>query len=476
MKIFANNGKAPSSPFTGEGRGGGYKPKTQPVDTIQHNIITPHPNPIPVKRGRGLFFTILLLTLLFLTPQAANAASFSFNCTPASGSGQYTEAVVKCIKQPVETAAISMMQDLSAYFKPFTTAIFTLAIVFFGISIMGLQSGIAPPSFIFILKLGLVSFFSYNLGGFASFIFGIFDQLLTLVSGANYSPWQQIDKFVGKLIGFATDPKHNELKDGIIGVIYGSFDMKKVIGGMLTIVGAMTLWTVLTFMFEAVFLYIASLMIVAFLIVISPLVIPFAIFNYGKQYVDKFLKILTAAILAPMIAFAVMFIFIGDGATNIGIFPQLVDNVLNILPPNYMDKNFYSDVPIVSQTNTENLETHDSLVNQECVDPATGKAKAAADCKPNAVFPPEQPNVNATTATSQSKKVTNEIDFGANDAQIKKQLLLALLNLFIFASIMKGMIKQVQSVAARIAGVIQYSGAEASSSPLATLNITAPIG
>ena len=339
--------------------------RSNPVLNMLMNTGLPHRFAPRNDKFRVLF--LLTILLLFLAPSAANAASFSFNCTPAKGSGQYTEAVVNCINQPVRTAAINMMQSLSTYFKPFTTVIFTLAIVFFGISILGLESGIAPPSFMFILKLGLVSLFSYNLGGFASAIFKIFDQLLVLVSGAGYSPWQQIDKFVGQLLGFATDPNHSELKDSIIGVIYGSFDMKKVIGGMLTIVGAMTLWTVLTFMFEAVFLYIASLMVVAFLIVISPLVIPFAIFEYGKQYVDKWLKILTAAILSPMIAFALMLIFIGDGANNTGIFPKLVNDVLNILPPHYMEKNFYSNVPLVSQSNRENQETHDALANQECV-------------------------------------------------------------------------------------------------------------
>jgi len=420
--------------------------------------------------------------LFFLCPQEAKAFD---GCVPKKNSGQYTESVVKCVQEPVKTATINMMNKLSDIFRPVVLVLSTLAIVFFGISIIDAGGSVGPPAFMFILRLGIVSFFSYNLGGFAEKILGtsghegILDQLLKMVTASNYSPWQQIDIFVGELLGFAKDGDHKELKDGVIGLLNGSATVK-LEGAMLTGVGIYTLWTVLSFMFEAVFLYLTSIMVIGFLIVISPLIIPFAVFNYGGQYVKQWFNVLLSAIIAPMIAFAILWIFVGNGTTsNTGIFKSLVDDVFAAMPDNgkdYLAKNLHTNQSIFTLLQTVDSEEQKSLAEKKCLD---ADGKPIADCNTEIIVPNSNPLVNPTATEQASDKVkVPAVDFGTQDAKIKKALFLAFLHLLIFSYIMKVMMQKIQGVASAIAGIAanKQISSTGGGSPLSSMGITSQIG
>jgi len=430
---------------------------------------------------RNLFIAFFSLIFLFsIYPQKAMAFD---NCIPQKGSGQYTEAVVKCVKEPLRVATINVMKKISDIFKPVALALSTIAIVFFAISILDAGGSVSPLAFKFVLRLGLVSFFGYNLGGFAEKIIGtpdhdgILDQLLKIVTASDYSPWQQIDAFIGELLGFAKDGNHKELKDGIIGLISGSFTVK-VEGAMLTGVGLLTLWAVMGFMFEAVFLYLSSIMVIGFLIIISPIIIPFAIFNYGEQYLKQWINTLISAMLAPVIAFAIMWIFIGNGTTsNEGIFKSMVDDVFKVMDDNgvpskdYMENNSYTNQSFLSLLQNVDAEQQKTFAAKQCLD---DKGHKIAGCKPQANVPAVQPAVNPSgSGASSSILEKTEVDFGEKDIAVKKALFIALLQLFVFSYIMKVMMQGVQSVVSSLAGTFKYTGG--GSSPLAEI-ITNKIG
>jgi hypothetical protein len=363
-----------------------------------------------------------------------------------------------------------MMKNLSGYFKPVVVILDTIAIAFFALSIMGVASSIAQPSFAFALRIGIVSFFAFNLGGFYEHVFKIFDQLLAIVTGGTspaYSPWQQIDLFISKLLGFSQDTNYSDIKDGILGLLGGSWSFK-IIGGMLTILGLYTLWTVLGFMFEAVFLYITSYLVIGFLLVLSPLVIPFAIFNYGAKYARQWLNLLIASMLAPMIAFAILYIFVGNGTTEKGLFMDSINTIFQDLPKDYLKDNLYHNQAPCSWGATVDKPKMEELAAAKCV-------AGSVNCDATET-PIVQPNVLPASATQDHCGVKYpQLDFGKDDTKIKTSLFFSMLNLAIFAFLMRSMMQQVQTVASSIAGVQSYRGVAAIESPLAGA-ITQKIG
>lgn len=420
------------------------------------------------------FFAFMFLLSIFPKESMAFSLATSGGCVPEKGSGQYTEAVVKCVKEPIQTAAIAIMKKISDTFKPVVIVLSTLAIVLFGISIMDSGGSVGPPAFMFILRLGMVSFFSYNLGGFAEKIYAILDQLLTIVTTSNYSPWKQIDLFIGELLGFA---KNKELKDGIIGLINGSATVK-LEGAMLSGMGLLTLFTVFGFMFEAVFVYLSSLMVIGFLIIISPLIIPFAVFNHGGQYLKQWFNLLVAALLAPVLVFAVLWIFVGDGTnSNTGIFKSFVDDIFKTMDDNgvsskdYMEKHSYTNQSWLSLLQNVDSEEQKKLAEKKCLD---DKGNKITGCKINKEVSSTNPIVKPDTESSSGEVKITGVDFGANDRAIKKALFFAILNLWIFSYIMKSMMQQIQGVASSLAGTPRFEGS--TSSPLADIGITQKIG
>jgi len=230
---------------------------------------------------------------------ANNAALF-----PATA---FTSKVVNCVQYTIINATRAMLAAFSGYMTATVAAMFVLAIIVFGMRTLEGEKGLTPKAIGFFLRLGIVGMFSYNLGGNAfvypgGMVQAIYDmeqQLITLASG-NVSPWAQIDYFLGTIIGFSPGIV---LSQGLLGVI-GSALFSSTAGLAIFIAGLVMVLSLVFFVFDIVYTYLVAMLIIGFLLIISPFIIPLAIFFYTERYFKKWLDMLIATMLMPVLLFA----------------------------------------------------------------------------------------------------------------------------------------------------------------------------
>ncbi len=428
-----------------------------------------------MKQNHLLLILSLFTALLFWQPTLAFAATdtssplYSTECATQADldkfianpvtdqsknspdKGKFVQKLIPCIEAPMRLATVSMLQAMSDYLKPVVVILATLAIVFFGIRVMSGEAEMGE-AFIFLLRLGMVALFSFNLGGFAQALFDIFDELLRMVylpdsSGVVTNPWIGIDGFISKIIGFSKEENHQELKNGLLGLLGGSM-YSKVFGIMLAIIGSMTLMALFAFIFEATYSYLSSVLSIAFLIIVSPLIIPLAFFQYGDRYVKTWLNMLIYAMVSPIMLFAFLSIFMS-------LFNDIVDQVFTLLDPDYLAKYLHHNQPL-----------HQAPSISADSGAAASVAKTSGGTLAN--IPPPSRNYSIDGHAQNTGVGTHDVvdlegmsgkdGVAKTDLENKKGLFYALFNLWIFTFMMKQLVSLVPRVAASISDVEDSNG------------------
>lgn len=225
---------------------------------------------------------------------------------PALQDWQLTQKVVTCIEITIQGATLGTLAVVSAYATPIALAVLTLAIILFGLRWNMAEQGFSRESVAFLLRAGLVLMFFANLGGLGALPFAVLRDSLAMVSGG-WQPWAQIDDIMGRMFGFLPG---TAMFQGILGFIAASV-FSSGFGAFVFFAGFAMILTLISFMYRAVYSYLISYMLVGYLTIISPLAIIMAFFRWGDQrYFRRWLDMLIAAILQPILIFAFLQMFL----------------------------------------------------------------------------------------------------------------------------------------------------------------------
>ncbi|MDE3015608.1 MAG: type IV secretion system protein [Pseudomonadota bacterium] len=396
-----------------------------------------------MKHGRILMIFLVMLACLGLPPEAHAQLTLA-TCAPGHQPWEYTAIVVDCVKTAITGATVTMLQGLSDYMVGTVAAMIALAIAIFGMRIVSGEQQLLPKAAGFMLRLGIVLTFSYNLGGLSGEMFGIEDQLTTLVSGG-YSPWVQIDTFLGQLLGFG---QGLALYQGMIGLVTAAL-FTSVPGIMLFSAGVMGIIKLLLCIFDIVYTYLSALTIMAFMLLISPLVVPLALFQQAERYVKKWLDILIMSILMPMLLFAFLFMFLS-------IFSLLVGNLYDTVGGN----DFQAFWRLNKQAFSWLVPTDP---NKDRADQATAGLNGPVQEVPAV---PGNITPQLTRAFDLGSMFTLPgVDFGPDTIGTMQQLAFGFVTMAIFAAIMQTMIHSIPQVASSIAGVLTQVPMQFTTSP-----------
>jgi hypothetical protein len=359
----------------------------------------------------------------------------------------YTAKVVYCLKgmiiYSIADPAHGMLQAVSVYMLPIMWSASFFAIVVFGMRVLNGEREITRKTVGFLLRLGLVMAFSWNLNGWGLAIFNIEDEMINLVSGGE--PWYRIDDFLGKLFGAGPQIV---LFQGLMGILGGALTSSTV-GVILFIAGFLAILDILTFLIRVVFTYLAAYLVIAFMIIISPIVIPLALFFTTEYYFRKWVDMLISAMLTPVLLFAFLQLFVP-------VFIVLVAAIFAILgfpicPDPNDPTNWWATCPApdfraywkLNQPLFSWLVPGDPTFDQMLT------ITTDTDLSDSAV----QSNINPLLRRGFNANILNVpgIDFGLNNLGVTQQLVFAFMSLWIFASLMKSMVGAIPDIASGIA-------------------------
>ncbi|MBY0407521.1 MAG: type IV secretion system protein [Rickettsiales bacterium] len=256
-----------------------------------------------------------------------------------------TRRIMPCIKETLLNVTNEMLIPFSEYMADTVTVACTLAILLLGALMVGGKTT-APfkDTLVLMVKLGAVSMFSYNFGGFFSIVLDTMDQLLGLVANtvifsgsfANSAiitecPYfdTNVDNYYGgwTIIASATsygDTPELQIWDAVdcalnsvIGGINGTFTITMGITGfILACLGSNTVGIFIGFlgirliiqfiwaMLRSLYIYIAAYMGICVMVLVSPIFIPTLLFSATKGYFERWLKTFISFIIQPVILFA----------------------------------------------------------------------------------------------------------------------------------------------------------------------------
>lgn len=344
-----------------------------------------------------------------------------------------TTKIVVCLQASIIAAVSYMLIGMSNYLFPITSIVLTFSVATFGIRILAGERHILGEGAKKIMRLVLVSIFSYNLGGLGPAFFYIEDNLLSLATGG-YSPWSQIDVFLGKLVGYGPNIV---LFQGMLGLI-GSALFSNSIGALLFFSGFMAIINLLMFIFNVLYTYISALIIMGFMIVISPLMITLAAIFYTERYFNTWLQILLSAMLMPVLLFGFLWMFLN-------IFDVLIQGIYDGLGGNDFRAFWKSNQPVFSWLMPSDPNLHQQL---------QGIAATTPNSNVNNT-PAVQSFLNPNLFRAFNANMTNfpGVNFGSNNPQVVQGLSNWLILIFLFAYLMNSLLHKIPSVAASIAGV-----------------------
>ncbi len=368
---------------------------------------------------------------------------------PPFAEWEYTSRVVYCIKSSVISAVDTFIFFLVLYLGNTLVVMFIMAVIAFGFVVVSGERQLTRRVIAFLLRFGLVLMFAQTMPAWTQSIFAIQDQLVSIAMGS-YDPWQDIDQFIGKFFGFG---QNVALYQGLLGLI-GASVFSSTLGIVLFLAGLMAIIDMILFIFSTVFTYLISVIVIAFLLILSPFIIPLALFFWTERYFRKWLHILFAAMLTPVLLFPFL-------QLAMGIFGVLLADIFQILGFNCPDCT--SGDPLnctLSTCEVPDLRAYWKL-NQPAAswlsqtDPASAQNLQNVTGAQELSIPGVQSNVNPLMRRSlQMSALFPAVNFGPNGPSLIQQLAFGFISLWIFASLAKSLVRKIPEVADNIAAAV----------------------
>lgn len=389
-----------------------------------------------------LLLTVFGVTVGYAPPASAQTVSIQ-DCTPGANDWDYTTRVVLCLSEALIDASKDMAVMLASYMYDTAVAMMVLSLAWFGVQVIGGERQVVQRMISIAIRWGAVIYYLDNVDTIIDDFFDIFIQFLQLFNGG-YSPWFRIDELLGKLFGFGPTLA---VTQGLLGII-GAALLSSTAGVFIFMAGIMAFFDIIMFIFNVVFTFLMSVTLIAFMFAISPILVPTLIFFYTERYFNKWWHIMVSAALIPMLMFTFLFFFFS-------IFKVMVADIFEIL-----------GFPCSSPTDFSTCQSPDFRaywkMNQPKfswvmpADPNFSQEMQTVTTATDLSVPAVQSNVNPLLRRGFDKSMYNTpaVDFGPNHVKIMEELLLALIGLWIVATLMKSVIQKIPNIADDIAGAL----------------------
>lgn len=229
--------------------------------------------------------------------------------------------VVSCVQEIVIQAAETFLAGFMEFYQPMVLACMVLAITLYGaVFLSGNVRRPAADTFLLVLKIAAVMFFTIQFGGMTRSVFNVMEGLVGIVSNysltsegvglcsetnalpgtilprANPTAWDKIDCMLLTLFGIGLT---TTAAAGLI-VILGSIMFSGGIGVIILLMALMFMLTLLVSVVRAIKVYLQAVVTVAFLICVSPLALPCMLFSQTRDIFKQWLHQFTAHMLIPV--------------------------------------------------------------------------------------------------------------------------------------------------------------------------------
>lgn len=377
------------------------------------------------------------------TPPSGTTPSGDINdCTSSSGyaENEITSRIVYCVSSVIYESIFTIMNDLQIYIYDTMLLCFALSCAFYGMRILGGEPQVMAKTVGALVRWGvLITFFNY-LGAVAYYAFAITDWLVSLVVPGGYTPWQHIDEFLGKLLGFAPGLT---MVNGVAGIIF-AMALSGTHGFSAFGVGLIALYNLMMFILEVVYTYLAALLVIAFMMVISPLIVPLAIFNYTERYFTKWVQNIVGAMLVPMFLFGFL-------SMTLNYFDILISDALSAFSNDVNDASGNPDFarfwreaqPMLSTTYVGDPNTAERQRNDVNTDRPAGNREIP-------LVPGIGTEINPNMRAGMD--INTAITFGTsyNPNQLQR-ILFSFLAIFIYSLLLLGLVRKMPGIAAAVA-------------------------
>ncbi len=423
-------------------------------------------------------FLFAFVLAAFASPALAALPSnpnYFANCGGSAQNWQVTTKVVNCVQSVLSNAVLTMMNLLVNALRPTIATVFLLATVFFGIRIaLGVEQ-LTKETMVFAVKFAVVFFFAFNLPAFLTSYgvtgaptllpYAIVDTFTSMVSRAftgapynrpaNWLPWNEFDLYISKLLGFGA----TRIDQGLLGIVNTSIT-SGLTGVLCFLLGMLGIIALLYFGFRAVYSYLAAMVLIGYVTMIGVIMVPLALFEFtSERYFKKWLDLLIAAMLNPVILFAFLAIFLPAIESALyGVICMFSPGCPN--PQWCFDNNCVPDLRAFQRSGSSmfswQMPTDPVLWRQF---EATLGQQRGAQAVQNFMNP------SMSSAMDMGSMSFASTDFGPNQVQKMQDLTLAFLGLFVAAYAMLSLLSGIPRIADGIAQV--FTGLEFEGMPFA---------
>lgn len=331
--------------------------------------------------------------------------------------------VVVTIEGNIMMAMTNFIALYTNALAPTLMAFFSLSVILFGIKLFYAPRELQKISIGFLLKIAIVSGFTFNMDYFSTVPFEIVHGLIYTILGG-VDPWAQFDTYIAKLMGNGT------LSEGIVGTI-GAALFSGIQGILTFLVGFIGVFSILYLGFRAAFSYLSAITLIAFIMIISPLILPLAMFTQTERvYFKKWFDLLIAAMINPVVVIVFLWMVMG-------LVQDAVDGILGVdglQGAQRMNRNMFSWLLPNDPNNWTQLS---QTLGQQ-----TGTPAVQSFMSPT-LFSSMNANVMSTSA----------LDFGPDQVWAMQQLTFQFLGLFILSYMLLSLLNAIPEIADGIAGV-----------------------
>lgn len=284
-------------------------------------------------RGEQPSYSMAIAAITGDCPADPGAVVASCDCYPG-----LANRIVGCIRQTLHNAS-------EVYFDPddgihgivskAISAMMILGVAIYGVMLSaGMVEKLGRDTFTLLLKIAFVSYFVINTQELYNIFLIMIDALASEVfqfssSGLGTSPngllnvcmdratiWERMDCMIDSVIGIQistiTSPDFKGFNDKITGdmlqrgLIGTFFQMMKSssFGIVIGLMGFFFIYSMLFFLVRVLFAFLMSFISLTFLMMLGPIFIPMIIFRVTKQYFDKWVRLVIASCLQPILLVA----------------------------------------------------------------------------------------------------------------------------------------------------------------------------
>lgn len=245
-----------------------------------------------------------------------------------------TARLIPCIRDAVIYASANMIIPFNEYFSGMLSAVFTLAIVTFGVSIMlGNSAGLTRNGFVLLIKIGAIIWFYKEFPLMYPKMLNALEDILNILarplSTANppifwkdaactipnfqaseqniMTIWGITDCYIELLIGGIFSQA--TIASGLIGFVVGCA-LSTSAGLFIALLGIYVIIMALLTIARATYVFLTAYIAFSFMIIISSIFIPCILFKSTKRYFDSWLEITISFLIQPIFLFGYMVMFL----------------------------------------------------------------------------------------------------------------------------------------------------------------------